>query len=102
MKFFDYAERLTIQEENKDFSGISLYPDILKVLKADENMFNTYKIPGNEEYRPDKIAFTLYQNPDSSWILDAINDFSNGISEYYTNRIIIYPQYEALANLGII
>jgi len=102
MNIFKFAEILKIKDDNKDFIGISNYPDILKDLDGNSNLFGVHKIASNEEYRPDKISNNLYQNPDLSWVLDVVNDFEHGISEYYVNRIIIYPVIGALSKLGIL
>lgn len=54
-----------------------------------------------EEFRPDKIALRLYQEPLASWILDEANNFYNGFSDYYHNREIYYPSITALDLMGI-
>jgi hypothetical protein len=57
-------------------------------------------VSSDEIYRPDKIAFRLYNNPLLSWILDEANSFYS-FSDYTINREIYYPTTEALELMGI-
>lgn len=96
-KYHEYANYFK-DTDNKVFSGISYPPNLL----AYSNYFKEYEIAPEEEYRPDKISFELWGVEDLSWVLDVINDFTNGISEYTRYRKIKYLSAERLVNLGIL
>jgi len=66
-----------------------------------KNMYKNYIIKPEEQYRPDKIAYNLWGNQYSSWILDLINNFTHGIQEYYMGRQIQYLESTVLNKLGM-
>ena len=95
--YHDYAEQF-LDSENKVYAGLSYPPNFYDY----GQYFKTHKITVKEEYRPDKIANTLWHSGDSAWILDLINDFQHGISEYTRNREIKYIEYDILLAAGVI
>jgi len=96
-KYFEYSE--TFRDiDNKFFSGMSYTPNLL----AYSNFFQEHIITPEQEYRPDKIAYYLWGLQDLSWVLDIVNDFTNGISEYTRDTTIKYLQTKKLVELGII
>lgn len=57
-------------------------------------------IGSDEAYRPDKIAFRLYNNPLLSWVLDEANSFYS-FKDYTINKEILYPSIGALEMMNI-
>lgn len=101
MNFYhDYANIITFIDDTtkkeKTLSSISYPPDF----PIERSLLKT-TVQANEIFRPDKIAFRLYDNPLMSWVIDEVNNFYNGFSEYYINREIFYPSTEALDIMGI-
>lgn len=56
----------------------------------------------NEQYRPDKIAYLYYGFAGLHWVLDAVNSFYNGFSEYTEGTEIKVPLKQTLFDLGIL
>jgi len=96
-RYHDYAETFR-DEKNKIFTGISHAPDLSQY----EIYFKTHIITPSQEFRPDKIAHALFGSPDLSWVLDIINDFTNGISDYTRNTTIKYLPQNKLISLGVL
>ncbi|MBW2969090.1 hypothetical protein KY314_03155 [Candidatus Woesearchaeota archaeon] len=96
-QYYDYTS-LFVDENNLVFSGISYPPNLLEY----ENDFKDYIIPAENEFRPDKIAWELWESQDLSWVLDLINDFTNGIAEYTRGKTIKYIDTDILVILGIL
>ena len=95
-QYHDSSE-MFIDENNKMYKGLA-YPYNF----YDMNEYEEYIILPTEEYRPDKIANKLWDAPDLTWILDILNDFTNGISEYRSGITIRYISQTTLTNLGIL
>ena len=96
-KYFDTAN-MYVNLENMTFSGLA-YPYNFFIYEDD---FKETTVAPNEEFRADKIAYRLWDSQDLSWILDIINDFENGISDYTIGTIVKYLDTETLINIGII
>ena len=67
-----------------EYTAFRDYTDIKKF------SYKLYTIKDNEEFRPDKVSFSIYQNPDYDWVLNLLNDFKHGFSDYYSGREIKY------------
>lgn len=94
--YHEYSE--TFEDSiKKNYSGPSFNtPD----LAAYSDQYRQYKLDITEVYRPDKIAYELYNNINLSWVLNEINHFTH--PRQYTNGLIIYFVPEAiLYSLGI-
>ena len=98
MKKFNNYSSLFVDENNRVFSGIAYVPDF----SLYGSMFKSHTITATEEYRPDKIAFALWGNADVSWVLDEINEFTNGISSYTHNTVIKYLEKQELIKMGLL
>jgi hypothetical protein len=78
-------------------SSISYYPDFYVY----KNYYLKFLIEPKYQFRPDKIAYMLWNNQSLSWVLDAINNFTS-LSEYYIAREIYYLNSDFLVSLGIL
>lgn len=101
MNFYhDYSSVITFIDDTtkkeKTMSSVSYPPDFPLV----KSLLKT-TVDSSEIFRPDKIAYRLYGNPLMSWVIDEVNSFYNGFSEYYINREIYYPSTDALEIMGI-
>jgi len=88
---------LNNNDQSQQISGISYYPDF----SIYKNYYKMHIITPEEEYRPDKIAYNLWNNQRVSWILSAINQFYLGIREYKAGRTIFYLELDVLRQLGV-
>jgi len=95
----DYAV-LNIDENNLPFSGISYFPTSTELFKDTDILYT--EVMNDESYRPDKIAYRLWQSQNISWILDVLNDFENGIKEYKRGTSLKYVSVTRLKAIGII
>jgi len=98
-QLFDYSS-INIDIDNSFFAGISYFPTA-EELVGDGDYTYTEILP-IEEFRPDKIAYRVFGNQNLHWILDVLNDFPNGITEYTRGKTIKYVSLAQLQNLGII
>lgn len=102
VNYFDYAAKFHVfddaEEKFIDVFGIAYTPDFY----AYKNYFKKHIIKSEEQYRPDKIMFSLVGDQSLDWVLDCINHFTNGISEYYPGREIDYLDRDALRAVGVI
>lgn len=99
MKFHRYSN-VAIDTDGNYFSGISWFPTPDEILNGTTPL-ETIVLP-NEQYRPDKIAKRLWQVPDVSWILDVLNSFTNGVSEYSQGTKILYVPLARLRAVGLL
>ena len=101
-KFFDYSSTASVyDEEDKKYiqiNGISYPIDF----SAHKLSYKKYIIRPEEQYRPDKIAFNLLGDQSLDWVLDEINFFHHGISEYVAGLEINYLAREYLRLIGIV
>lgn len=58
-----------------------------------------YKIPKNEEYRPDLISNRFYGNPKLNWILIYVNEFGNSPADFEEGKVIRIPHYNRVVEL---
>ena len=58
-----------------------------------------FRITNQFEYRPDKIAFKFYGDASLAWVLIYANNFSNGMADFWNNRIIIVPEMSIVTAL---
>lgn len=93
----DYSS-MFLDENNNFFSGLCYVPDF----SLYSQLFKDYEIKAEQEFRPDKIAWELWNDQNAIWILNEINDLTNGISEYTQGRIIKYLDYNSLVSIGVI
>lgn len=96
-KYTDYSSTF-IDTENNIFSGLAYVPD----LSVYQQYFKEHIVTDAQEYRQDKIAYELWGSQDAGWVLDVINDFTNGVSEYWSGRAIKYLDYNTLITLGLL
>jgi hypothetical protein len=99
IRYFDYSSLITTINE-KDYKEIS-YSSIAYTpqLPLKKSMLKT-NILTTEQYRPDKISYRLFGDPNLSWLLDDINSFYS-FSEYYLGREIYYLGTNGLSAIGI-
>jgi len=97
MSYFNYSTTLT-DDVRKEYSGICFN---IPKFSDYKNKYSTYIIRTNEEFRPDKISYSLYGDDSLSWVIDEINKTSD--FSFYTNgKKIFYLPYDYLIDLGII
>jgi hypothetical protein len=94
--FFDYAYLIDNDDIDRRNNASISYPP-RSPLKS--SMLTT-TILITEQYRPDKVAFRLYNNPLLSWVIDEANSFYS-ISDYTYEKKIYYPSQRALDLMGI-
>lgn len=94
---FDYGSVLNYIEDQKSVSHLSICYTPRMPLKT--SMLKT-TILEKENYRPDKVSFRLFKDPNLSWILDEINNFYL-FSDYYLGREIYYLTEPGLKAIGI-
>lgn len=97
MKYFDYSKKF-IDDDGKEYSGICFYIPNLSDMK---DSFISFTITVEYEFRPDKIAYLLYNDDKLSWVLDEINNI-NHIKEYEHGKTIFYLPYNILVSAGIV
>ncbi len=98
--FFQYSkiyDNVVYDDKAVKTVGISYYPDFYQY----KNYYKTLVIVPKFQFRPDKIAYSLWNNQYLTWVLDAINNFHH-VSEYYIGRSIYYLEDDFLTNLGIL
>lgn len=71
--------------------------DIYSLLITDKDIW--YKIPKEEEYRPDLISQRFYGNPKLSWILIYANKFGNSPEDFITDRMIRITNYNRVMEI---
>ena len=94
---FDYGAILNYTEDGKDFSHLSVCYTPQMPLK--KSMLKT-TILEKENFRPDKVSYRLFGDPNLSWIIDEINNFYS-FSDYYLGREIYYLTQAGLEAIGI-
>jgi len=99
MKLHDYS-RIAIDQTGQMFAGISWFPTPTEIFGTDAPLQTT--ILDSEDFRPDKIAKRLWGAPDLSWVLDVLNGFTNGISEYSRKTVILYVPLKRMHTIGLI
>ena len=95
---FDYGtivSDLDINRRTISYRSICYTPKMpLKKYLFKTNILQT------EKYRPDKIAYRLFEDPTLSWVLDEINNLYS-FKDYYPNREIYYLDNRGLNFIGI-
>ena len=99
MKFHRYGN-VAIDSDGVIFSGISWFPTPQEIFGTATPLTTT--VLSNEEYRADKIAKRLWQVPDLSWVLDILNSFPTGVSEYTRGATVLYVPLARLRSMGLI
>ncbi len=94
MSFYNYVKAYNVN--NTKIGTISYYPDPIKY----KSYYKKYKISAAEVYRPDKIAYNLFDDQKLWWVLDIINNFTN-LDDYYIGREIYYLDKSYLDKLGL-
>lgn len=64
--------------------------NLINTIKANVP-YNQWKITVQYQYRPDSIAYLFYGNSELWWVLTGYNNFYNGPSDFYVNRVIFVP-----------
>ena len=96
---FDFATPVVsrdIKTLNQEYLGPIYHP------KFPVSGYTIHTISLVEQYRPDKIAYLYYGNPDLHWVLDVVNNFYNGFSEYIEGTEIRVPLTQTLFEMGIL
>ena len=82
--FYDYFdEQEKINKKGEMRIDVGQYLRNMKKIK--------FKITSSFQYRPDKIAYKFYGNPQLSWVLIYANNFRNGVADFISNREIQVP-----------
>jgi len=86
-KFFDGEKKIegTIKEE------------LYELLKTNKDIW--YKIPKQEEFRPDLIANRFYGDPKLFWVLVYANNFKNSPEDFYVDRNIRVTNYNRVMEI---
>lgn len=74
-----------------------LNPELLQALKTDRDVL--YKIPKEEEYRPDLIANRFYGDPRLFWVLVYANNFANSPEDFIVDKTIRIPYHGRVMEL---
>ena len=93
--FFDSAGIL-YDDNNVRFRDIVNVPSFEKY----KDQYKIHTITPQEEYRPDLIAWNLWDNEKLAWILDSINGFIHGYREYTSGTQIYYLEADVLQKIG--
>lgn len=93
-----YSVYIPYYNKTMTISGISYIPDFYQY----KENYKTHIIENNEQYRPDRIAYNLWNNQRLTWVLNQINYFTHGIEEYVAGRSINYLDAEILQDIGIL
>ena len=94
---FDYGRIVNYVEDSKDITQLSIcYTPQMPLRKF---MLKT-NILDKEKYRPDKVSYRLFDDPNLSWIIDEINSLYS-FSDYYLGREIYYLDTNGLKSIGI-
>lgn len=96
---FEYG-RLIQSRNTKNLNEIYLGP--IYHPKFPISGYQIHKIKPHEQYRPDKIAYNYYGSADLHWVLDVVNNFYNGFSEYTEGTEIKVPTLNTLYDMEII
>ena len=70
-------------------------------LPQEKHFLKTYVLQ-NEQYRPDLVSYRLFNNVNYAWVIDEMNNFYHGFSDYEAGRQIFYLKKEDLSALGYI
>lgn len=92
----EFCTRIVDRRDQREYEGPAYNP------KFPIDGYRTYKIPPEEEYRADKIAFKFYGDESLSWVLDKANNFVHGFKEYKEGRIILRPTLEAMREMRLL
>jgi hypothetical protein len=57
--------------------------------------YTEYRIESKFEYRPDLISHKFYNNPELWWVIFEYNEFQHPFNDFYTDRQIKIPRYDA-------
>jgi hypothetical protein len=96
---FDYTSTITsrdVKDLGRQYLGPIYNP------KFPISGYITHTISLVEQYRPDKIAYLYYGNVDLHWVIDVVNNFYNGFSEYTEGTQIKVPTPQTLFEMGIV
>lgn len=100
MQLYDYSNLAIDTKTGSAFAGISYFPTKKEIIGS--GILYTTTIELREQYRPDKIADRLWMAPDLNWVLDILNDCTNGIKEYTSDKTIYYVTIDQLQSIGLI
>lgn len=92
---FDFANILTGLDDNRENYSISRPPrfPIKGMIESEIN--------SDEQFRPDKVAYRLYNDAQLSWVVDEANNWYH-IKEYTIGRKFLYPTETTLIQMGIL
>ena len=94
--FNNYSE-LYFDETNTLFSGIAYVPDF----SLYSQYFKEGVVSAEQEYRPDKIAWDLWDDQNAGWILFEINGFIY-LNEFSVGTKYYYLDYSILQQIGVV
>ena len=95
MKFFQNCS--TINDGVTTYIGLCRIPNF-----PEKKHFLKAYILQNESYRPDLVSLRLLGNVNYAWVLDEMNNFYHGFSDYQSGKEIFYLKKEDLKALGYI
>lgn len=92
---FDFANILSSDTDNRQNYSVSRPPRFpISGMIQDE-------IQSDEQYRPDKVADRIYNDPSLSWIIDEANNWFH-LKEYTIGKKFLYPNENTLIQMGIL
>lgn len=92
---FDFTKIITGNEDNRDNYSIVRIPQWpIKGMIEDE-------IQSDEQYRPDKVAYRVYNDASLSWIIDDANNWFH-VKDYTIGRKFYRPSETTLVQMGIL
>lgn len=87
MQYFDYAPVTTDRRDNIEYKAIAFIQNFSSL-----DILLTDTVQDNEQFRPDKISYRLYGQPDFDWVLNITNGFDHGFKEYTIGKTFKYPR----------
>ncbi len=70
---------------------------IYELLKTDKDIL--YRIPKQEEFRPDLIANKFYGDPRLFWVLVYANNFKSSPEDFLVDKMIRVPHYSRILEI---
>lgn len=92
-KFFSNIYNEEIEHTQKGL----MEDDIKNLFKSNKDIL--YKIPKEEEFRPDLIAQKFYGNPKLYWVLIYVNEFGNSPEDFVEGKRIRITHYDRVLEL---
>ena len=74
MRYFDFAPTTTDRKDFTDYKSIAFIQNFSSLDILEETT-----VEAEEQFRPDKISYRLYNTVELDWVLNIVNGFSHGL-----------------------